>query len=61
MQWTTIVMDALAQAEKNPRKSIFIDVATEEAYEIIDNALFTLIADGNQAAWRIRLQRHTLH
>ena len=61
MQWTTIVMEALAQAEKNPRKRITIDVATEEAYEIIDNALFTLIADGSEAAWRIRLQKHTLH
>jgi len=61
MQWTEIVMDALAQATKHPAKRITIDVATEEAYEIIDNALFTLIADGNEAAWRIRLQKHTLH
>ena len=61
MQWTEIVMDALAQAEKYPARRVIIDVATEEAYEIIDNALFTLIADGNQAAWRIRLHKHTLH
>ncbi len=61
VQWTTIVMEALAQAVKNPLKTVTIDVATEDAYELIDNAIFALIAEGNEAAWRIRLQKHTLH
>lgn len=61
LQWTAIVMEALSEATKNPHKYITIDVATEDAYEIIDNAVFALIAEGNEAAWRIRLQKHTLH
>ena len=61
MQWTTMVMTAVVEAEKFPNKRITIDVGTEEAFEIIDEALFALIAAGNQAAWRINLVKHTLH
>ena len=61
LQWTTIVMEALAEAVKNPNKTIVIDVATADSYELIDDALFALIAEGNEAAWRIRIQKHTLH
>ena len=38
-----------------------IDVALTESYELLDDALFALIAEGNEAAWRIRIQKHTLH
>ena len=61
LQWTTIVMEALAEAVKNPNKTVTIDVATADSYELIDDALFALIAEGNEAAWRIRIQKHTLH
>ena len=61
LQWTTIVMEALAEAVKNPNKTVTIDVATADSYELIDDALFALIAEGNEAAWRIKLQKHTLH
>ena len=61
LQCTTIVMEALAEAVKNPNKTIVIDVATADSYELIDDALFALIAEGNEAAWRIKLQKHTLH
>ena len=61
MQWTTIVMNALVDVQKNPRKRVTIDVATEEAFRIVDDALFALITQGNEAAWRIELRRHTLH
>jgi len=61
LQWTTIVMEALVQAKQNPHREITIDVATAEAFEVIDNALFALIAEGNEAAWRIRIEKHTLH
>ena len=61
LQWTTIVMEALAEAVKNQNKTIVIDVATADSYELIDDALFALIAEGNEAAWRIRIQKHTLH
>ena len=61
LQWTTIVMEALAEAVRNPDKTVVIDVATIDSYELIDDALFALIAEGNEAAWRIRLQKHTLH
>ena len=60
-EWTTLVMDAIAQAERNPTKEIYIHVATDEAYEIIDEAVYALITTGNEAAWRIVLQQHTLH
>mgnify|MGYP005690794955 CR=1 FL=1 len=60
-EWTTLVMDAIAQAERNPTKEIYIHVATDEAYEIIDEAVYALITNGNEAAWRIVLQQHTLH
>ena len=56
IQWTTIVMEALAEATKNPNKTIVIDVATADSYELIDDALFALIAEGNEAAWRIKLK-----
>lgn len=61
LEWTAIVLEALAAAVKNPHKTITIDVATEDSYELIDNAVFALIAEGNEAAWRIRIQKHTLH
>ncbi len=61
LEWTTIVMDALEQAVKHPNKTVTIDVALTESYELLDDALFALIAEGNEAAWRIRLQKHTLH
>lgn len=61
MQWTTIVMSALADAKKHPNKRVVIDVATDFAYTIIDEALFALIAQGDDAAWRIELRKHTLH
>ena len=61
LQWTTIVMDSLAQAVKNPFDTVTIDVALTESYELLDDALFALIAEGNEAAWRIRIQKHTLH
>ena len=61
LQWTTIVMEALAEAVKNPNKTVTIDVATADSYELIDDALFALIAEGNEAAWRIRIQKHALH
>ena len=54
-------MDALVQAKQNPHREITIDVATAEAFEVIDNALFALIAEGNEAAWRINVHKHTLH
>ena len=60
-EWTMIVMEAIAQAEKHPGKQIYIDVATDEAYELIDDAVFALIKQGNEAAWRITLQQHTVH
>ena len=61
LQWSTIVMEALSEAVKNPNKTVTIDVATADSYELIDDALFALIAEGNEAAWRIRIQKHTLH
>ena len=61
IQWTSLVMEALAQATKNQHKTITIDVASLEAYELIDNAVFALIAEGNEAAWRIQIKKHTLH
>ena len=61
MQWTTIVMAALSDAKKHPHKRVVIDVATDFAYTLIDDALFTLIAQGDDAAWRIELKQHTLH
>ena len=61
LEWTAIVMEALAQAVKHPTKTVTKDVATNESYELIDNALFALIAEGNEAAWRIRIEKHTLH
>ena len=60
-EWTTIVMHAIAQAERYPNKEVIIHVATDEAYEIIDEAVYALMTTGNEAAWRIVLQQHTLH
>ena len=37
-EWTTIVMDAIAQAERFPNKEVIIHVGTDEAYHIIDEA-----------------------
>ena len=60
-EWTTIVMDAIAQAERYPNKEVIIHVGTDEAYHIIDEAVYALMTTGNEAAWRIVLQQHTLH
>ena len=60
-EWTTIVMEAIEQAERHPNKEIYIHIATDEAYEIIDEAVYALMTTGNEAAWRIVLQQHTLH
>ena len=53
-------MEACRSNEESTQNNT-IDVASLlTAYELIDDALFALIAEGNEAAWRIQITKtHT--
>ena len=61
LQWTTIVMSALADAKRNPDKFVNIEVAKEESAMVVEQALMALIAQGEMAAFRITVDLKTLH
>ena len=61
LQWTTIVMGALADAKRYPDKMITIQLAKEESALVIEEAIMALMAEGNLAAFRIGVEVKTLH
>mgnify|MGYP001337020610 FL=1 len=61
LQWTTIVMGALADARNNPDKMINIEVAKEESAMVVEQAIMALMAQGEMAAFRLVVDLKTLH
>ena len=61
LQWTTIVMSALADAKRNPDKLITIQVGRPESAEVIEEAIMALMGQGNLDALRIQVEIETLH
>jgi len=61
LQWTTIVMSALADAKRNPDKLITIQVGRPESATVIEEAIMALMAQGNLDALRIQVEIETLH
>lgn len=61
LQWTTIVMGALADARRNPDKMINIEVAKEESAMVVEQAIMALMAQGEMAAFRLVVDLKTLH
>tara|TARA_R100001443_G_scaffold100560_2_gene108010 strand:+ start:3667 stop:3879 length:213 start_codon:yes stop_codon:yes gene_type:complete len=61
LQWTTIVMGALADAKNNPDKMINIEVAKEESAIVVEQAIMALMAQGEMAAFRLVVDLKTLH
>ncbi|MEK9566279.1 MAG: hypothetical protein VW125_04180 [Flavobacteriaceae bacterium] len=61
LQWTTIVMGALADAQKYPDKIITIEVGKIESADLIEEAIMALMSQGNLAALRISVEIKTLH
>mgnify|MGYP003137159809 FL=1 len=61
LQWTTIVMSALADAKRNPDKLITIQVGRPESAAVIEEAIMALMGQGNLDALRIQVEIETLH
>ncbi len=61
LQWTTIVMSALADAKRNPDKLITIQVGRPESVAVIEEAIMALMGQGNLDALRIQVELETLH
>ena len=61
LQWTTIVMGALADTRNNPDKMINIEVAKEESAMVVEQAIMALMAQGEMAAFRLVVDLKTLH
>lgn len=61
LQWTTIVMRALADARRNPDKLITIQVGRPESAAVIEEAIMALMGQGNLDALRIQVELETLH
>lgn len=61
LQWTTIVMSALADAKRNPDKLITIQVGRPESAAVIEEAIMALMGQGNLDALRIQVELETLH
>ncbi len=60
LEWTKVIMDALAEVMQNPGLHVEIEVATLPTYLMIDSALGVL-EEENEAAERIRVRLCTLH
>mgnify|MGYP001203640586 CR=1 FL=1 len=60
-QWTHIVMEALAEAKIQRDKIITIHVAKDSSFVAVEHAIMALMADGVEAAFRLDIQKHTLH
>jgi len=60
-QWTYIVMEALAEAKIQRDKIITIHVARDKSFMAVEEAIMALMAEGVEAAFRLDIQKHTLH
>lgn len=60
LEWTKVIMDALAEVMQNPGLHVEIEVATLPTYLMIDAALGVL-EEENESAERISVRLCTLH
>tara|TARA_E500000318_G_scaffold11737_2_gene10601 strand:- start:1455 stop:1619 length:165 start_codon:yes stop_codon:yes gene_type:complete len=54
-------MEALAEAKIQRDKIITIHVAKDSSFVAVEHAIMALMADGVEAAFRLDIQKHTLH
>jgi len=60
LEWTKVIMDALAEVMQNPGLHVEIEVGSLPSYLMIDSALGVL-EEENEAAERISVRLCTLH
>tara|TARA_R100001463_G_scaffold66619_2_gene120219 strand:+ start:96 stop:314 length:219 start_codon:yes stop_codon:yes gene_type:complete len=60
VRWSMYVMDAVARAKKS-KQTVTIHVGKESSAMILQDALLSLAFSGEDAAWNVMIETHTLH
>mgnify|MGYP001169039228 FL=1 len=60
MTWTMYVMDAVARAKKT-KSTVTLHVGKESSAMLLQDALLSLAFSGEDAAWNVPIEAHTLH
>ena len=60
MTWTMYVMDAVAKA-KRTNSTVTLHVGKESSAMLLQDALLSLAFSGEDAAWNVQIEAHTLH
>jgi hypothetical protein len=60
MTWTMYVMDAVAKA-KRTKSTVTLHVGKESSAMLLQDALLSLAFSGEDAAWNVQIEAHTLH
>ena len=60
LTWTMYVMDAVSRAKKT-KQTITLHVGKESSAMLLQDALLSLAFSGEDAAWNVQIESHTLH
>ena len=60
LTWTMYVMDAVSRAKKT-KQTVTLHVGKESSAMLLQDALLSLAFSGEDAAWNVQIQTHTVH
>ena len=60
MTWTMFVMEAVGRA-KRTNLPVTLHVGKEQSAMVLQEALLSLAYSGEDAAWNVHIQTHTVH
>nr|WMM95160.1 hypothetical protein MEP431_gp14 [Methylophilales phage MEP431] len=60
LTWTMYVMDAVSRAKKT-KQTVTLHVGKESSAMLLQDALLSLAFSGEDAAWNVQIESHTLH
>ena len=60
MSWTMYVMEAVSRAKKT-KQTVTLHVGKESSAMLLQDALLSLAFNGEDAAWNVQIESHTLH
>ena len=60
MTWTMYVMEAVGRA-KRTGIPVTLHIGKEQSAMILQDALLSLAMSGEDAAWNVQIQTHTVH
>ena len=60
LTWTMDVMDAVSRAKKT-KQTVTLHVGKESSAMLLQDALLSLAFSGEDAAWNVQIESHTLH